>query len=49
MQTAPTLSELRDARQSLGDCALVPTTMGNLHAGHLSLVALELPGSGARA
>lgn len=39
MQTAHTLSELREARQRLGDRALVPT-MDNLHAGHLSLVAL---------
>ena len=38
MQLVHTLSELRVARQRLGDCALVPT-MGNLHEGHLALVA----------
>lgn len=39
MQIAQTLPELHAARLKLGDCALVPT-MGNLHQGHLSLVAL---------
>jgi pantoate--beta-alanine ligase len=38
MQTVETLSDLWEARRRLGPCALVPT-MGNLHAGHLGLVA----------
>jgi len=38
MQIVHTLAELRIARERLGPCALVPT-MGNLHAGHLALVA----------
>lgn len=38
MQTVHTLAELRTALRDLPDRALVPT-MGNLHAGHLALVA----------
>ncbi len=38
MQTVHTLAELRAALRDLPDRALVPT-MGNLHAGHLALVA----------
>ena len=38
MQIVHTLADLRVARRQLGPCVLVPT-MGNLHAGHLTLVA----------
>ncbi len=38
MQIVHTLADLKIARERLGPCALVPT-MGNLHAGHLDLVA----------
>ncbi len=38
MQIVHALADLNAARRRLGPCALVPT-MGNLHAGHLALVA----------
>lgn len=38
MQIVHTLADLNTACRRLGPCALVPT-MGNLHAGHLALVA----------
>jgi pantoate--beta-alanine ligase len=39
MQVVRTIAELRAARRALGTLAFVPT-MGNLHAGHVSLVHL---------
>ncbi|MBS0337565.1 MAG: pantoate--beta-alanine ligase [Proteobacteria bacterium] len=39
MQIVRTIAELRAARRALGELAFVPT-MGNLHAGHVSLVRL---------
>ena len=38
MEIFHTIRELRDWRKTVSDTAFVPT-MGNLHAGHLSLVA----------
>ena len=39
MQIVRSIAELREARAGMGPLAFVPT-MGNLHAGHISLVAL---------
>jgi pantoate--beta-alanine ligase len=39
MRIVSSIAELRAARRELGDLAFVPT-MGNLHAGHVSLVRL---------
>jgi pantoate--beta-alanine ligase len=39
MKIVRTIAELRAARRALGELAFVPT-MGNLHAGHVSLVRL---------